>query len=115
MTAKRPIYKTSNSAEVLFEKQVILFEHQLFIKGKLKYDGWDFLNNFFCTLFNTSFSATPPLCWRMLGSNTGQLRLRHWLSDHSALDLFHNRLDLMRSSRVLTDTYALPTRIKVID
>jgi hypothetical protein len=30
---------------------------------------------FFNTLFNT------PLCWRMLRSYPGQLRLRHWLSD----------------------------------
>ncbi len=53
-----------------------------------------FSSCFFCTLFNTAPTAAPQITLyrRILGSNTGQVWLCHWLSD--ALTIRLNRICL---------------------
>jgi hypothetical protein len=76
--------------------------------GKFKINRGIFLD--FQYFIQHASSAAPPLRFPlfrlMLGSNPGQLRLRHWLSEafttrldliHTRQDLIHTRLDLIHA------------------
>ncbi len=63
------------------------------------YQG-DLFGFLFINLCTSSAAPQIPLCRRMLGSNPGYLRLRHWMSGALAtrLHLIHTRLYLVHNS-----------------